>query len=154
MVVVGVYCQGCDVRASVATVYVTFIEWGQGGVGHSGAHQLNLRPTLVTLRVPLAHAITKHHQPPLCQQGGERESFTTFVVSTWLGLKLGRSELRFWWCIIGRVSGFVIYGSFGRLLCFALLSKAALFSNATLPPTGYTARELLVRDGFQILGQC
>ena len=62
MVVVRVYYQGCDVRASVATVYVTFIEWGQRGVGHSGAHQLNLRPTLVTLRVPLAHAITKHHQ--------------------------------------------------------------------------------------------
>ena len=62
MVVVRVYYHGCDVRASVATVYVTFIEWGQGGVGHSGAHQLNLRPTLVTLRVPLAHAITKHHQ--------------------------------------------------------------------------------------------
>ena len=33
VVVVGVYCHGCDVRASVATVYVTFIEWGQGGVG-------------------------------------------------------------------------------------------------------------------------
>ena len=64
MVVVGVYCQGCDVRASVATVYVTFIEWGQGGLGHSGAHQLNLRPTLVTLRVPLAHAITKITNTP------------------------------------------------------------------------------------------
>ena len=70
MVVVGVYCHGCDVRASVATVYVTFIEWGQGGVGHSGAHQLNLRPTLVTLRVPLAHAITKHHQHLFANKDG------------------------------------------------------------------------------------
>ena len=78
-------------RASVATVYVTFIEWGQGGVGHSGAHQLNLRPTLVTLRVPLAHAITKHHQHLFANKDGGRGSFTTFVVSSWLGLKLGRS---------------------------------------------------------------
>ena len=77
-------------RASVATVYVTFIEWGQGGLG---------------LRSPSAELTThfgdtesatgpRHHQTsptPLCQQGWERESFTTFVVSTWLGLKLGRS---------------------------------------------------------------
>ena len=42
----AVYYHGCDCPdcpASVAAVYVTFIEWGQGG-----AHQLKLRPTLVT----------------------------------------------------------------------------------------------------------
>ena len=38
-----VYYHGCDCPASVAALYVTFIEWGQGG-----AHQPNLRPTLVT----------------------------------------------------------------------------------------------------------
>ena len=86
MVVVGVYYQGCDVRASVATVYVTFIEWGQGG-----------RPSAqLTTHFGDTESATgpRHHQTsptPLCQQGWERESFTTFVVSTWLGLKLGRS---------------------------------------------------------------
>ena len=78
-------------RASVATVYVTFIEWGQRGGWALGSPSAEL-----TTHFGDTESATgpRHHQTsptPLCQQGGERESFTTFVVSTWLGLKLGRS---------------------------------------------------------------
>ena len=43
-----------------------------------------------------------------------------FLSQTW-------EEQGFWWCIIGRVSGFVIYGSFGRLVL--------LLARGCAPPT-------------------